>query len=339
MKVLQVTQPGEVLVAEKEVRALKPGEALVDIKRVGICGSDILIYNGGNPFTVYPRVIGHEMAGIVSAVAQDVTEIAVGDRVSIDPVLNCGECDACRRGHPNVCSHLEVMGVHTDGGFASQHIVPARNLYRVPDSLSWEAATMIEPFSIGSNICNRTQITAGDRVLIVGSGVIGNTVLLTAKMLGAEVIVCDIVDEKLDKARQLGADHVFNSSKVDLHEEVMRITEGDGATVVIDAASIPSLFHTLLTCAAPGGRMGVLGFSKNESVVNQFEITRKELTIVGSRLNNRRFPAVIESFETGALKPELLLDGVYPFEDAESILKDLAQSGMNKGKTLISLSV
>ena len=196
MRVLQVTQPGVVLVAEKEGRALKSGEALVDIKRVGICGSDILIYNGGNPFTVYPRVIGHEMAGVVSAIAPDVTGIAVGDRVSIDPVLHCGECDACRRGHPNVCSHLQVMGVHTDGGFASQHIVPAQNLYRVPDTLSWEVATMVEPFSIGSNICDRTRITTGDRVLIVGSGVIGNTVLLTAKMLGAEVIVCDIVDEK-----------------------------------------------------------------------------------------------------------------------------------------------
>jgi L-gulonate 5-dehydrogenase len=229
------------------------------------------------------------------------------------------------------------MGVHTDGGFASQHIVPSENVYRIPDSLSWEAAAMVEPFSIGSNICQRTQIGTGDRVLIVGSGVIGNTVLMTAKMLGAQVIVCDILDDKLEKARELGADHTINSANTDLKEEVMRLTDGDGVTVVIDAASIPSLFLTLLECTAPGGRMGVLGFSKNESMVNQFEITRKELTIVGSRLNNRRFPAVIESFDKGLLKPELLMDGVHPFEEAENMLKKLSKDGM-KGKVLISFA-
>lgn len=336
MRVLQVTKPNEVLVSEREIRALKAGEALVDIKRVGICGSDILIYNGGNPFTIYPRVIGHEIAGVVAQVADDVTTVSVGDRVAIDPVLNCGQCDACRRGYVNVCSHLEVMGVHTDGGFASQHIVPAKNVYTIPESLSWEAAAFVEPFSIGSNICMRTQIGKGDRVLIVGSGVIGNTVLMTAKMLGAEVIVCDIVDEKLEKATELGADKVFNSAKVAIKDEVMRLTDGDGVTVVVDAASIPSLFLTLLECLSPGGRMGVLGFSKEESKINQFEITRKEITIVGSRLNNRRFPSVIESFEKGLLQPELLLEGVYPFEEAEAILKNLAVSGMHKGKTMIS---
>lgn len=338
MNVLQVTKPGELLVIERDVRPLEQGEVLIDVKRVGVCGSDILIYNGGNPFTIYPRVIGHEIAGVVAKVASDVTEFSAGDRVTIDPVLNCGQCDACRRGHPNVCSNLRVMGVHTDGGFASQHIVPAKNLYKVPASLSWEAAAFVEPFSIGSNICSRAQVGPGDRVLIVGSGVIGNTVLMTAKMLGAEVIVCDIVDEKLDKAKELGADTVFNSGKLNLKDEVMRITDGDGVTVVVDAASIPSLFLTLLECLAPGGRMGVLGFSKNECTVNQFEITRKEITIVGSRLNNRRFPSVIDSFAKGLLKPELLLDKVVPFEEVEQTLKDLVAFGMNKGKTMISFS-
>ncbi len=336
MKVLQVVKPHEVLIKDKEVRALESGEVLIDVKRVGICGSDLLIYNGDNPFTIYPRVIGHEIAGVVAQVAVDVTDFAVGDRVSIDPVLNCGVCDACRRGHPNVCSDLKVMGVHTDGGFASQFIAPAKNLYKVPEHLSWETAVLVEPFSIGSNICERTRITKGDRVLIVGSGVIGSTVLMTARMLGAEVIVCDIVDEKLDLAKTLGACATINSAKSDIKKEVMRLTGGDGVTVVVDAASIPSLFLTLLECLAPGGRMGILGFSKKESVVNQFEITRKEITIIGSRLNNRRFPNVIDSFAKGLLNPEVLLEGVHPFTEAEAIIQKLAVSGMNGGKTVIS---
>ena len=338
MNVLQVTKPEEILVYEREPRALSSGEVRINVKRVGICGSDILIYNGGNPFTIYPRIIGHELSGEVAETADDVTALFVGDRITIDPVLNCGVCDPCRRGHPNVCSNLQVMGVHTDGGFASQHIVPVQNVYKVPTSLSFEAAAFVEPFSIGSNICHRTNIQKGDRVLIVGSGVIGNTVLMTAKMLGAEVIICDIIDEKLEKAKSLGADHTFNSGRTDIRQEVMRLTDGEGVTALVDAASIPSLFQTLLECVAPGGYMGVLGFSKNECTINQFEITRKEITIVGSRLNNRRFPAVIESFEKGLLEPELLLDGVHPFEDAQQILRTLASSGMNNGKTMISFS-
>ncbi|WP_320122876.1 zinc-binding alcohol dehydrogenase family protein [uncultured Sphaerochaeta sp.] len=336
MKVLQVTKPHELLVADREIRALGVGEVLVDVKRVGVCGSDLLIYNGDNPFSVYPRVIGHEIAGVVAKVAPDVMDFSVGDRVCIDPVLNCGVCDACRRGHPNVCSNLQVMGVHTDGGFASQFIAPSKNLYKIPEHLSWEAAVLVEPFSIGSNICDRTRITRGDRVLIVGSGVIGNTVLMTARMLGAEVIMCDILDEKLETAKALGARDTINSSKSDIQEEVMRLTHGDGVTVVVDAASLPSLFLPLLECIAPGGRMGILGFSKKEAVVNQFEITRKEITIIGSRLNNRRFPDVIETFAKGLLHPELLLEGVYPFAEAESIIHNLAVSGMHNGKTVIS---
>lgn len=336
MKVLQVIEPGRTAVVDKPAPELKSGEVIVDIIRVGICGSDILIFNGLNPFTVYPRVIGHEMAGRVVETASDVKHLKKGDRVVIDPVLNCGECDACRRGHPNVCGNLEVMGVHTDGGFTSQMLVPAANLYPISDGLSWEAAALVEPFSIGSNICARTGVCAGDRVLVMGAGVIGNTVLMTAKMLGAEVIVCDIDKTKLEKARELGADHTINSTECSLVEEVERISGGDGATVVMDAACVPGLFQTLLECAAPGGRVGILGFSKDSSEINQFEITRKELTIVGSRLNNRRFSAVIESFEKGLLNPEQLINAVYPFNEAEKILKNIASSGVNNGKTIIS---
>jgi L-gulonate 5-dehydrogenase len=229
-----------------------------------------------------------------------------------------------------------VMGVHTDGGFSSQMIVPASNLHVVSGSMSWDKAVLVEPFSIGANVCARTGVTSGDRVLIMGSGVIGNAALLTAKMLGAEVIVCDIDKSKLETAIKLGADYTINSKDVDLKEQVALITKGDGVTVVIDAACVPGLFQTILECAAPGGRIGILGFSKDFSQVNHYEITRKELTIVGSRLNNRRFPQVIEWFEKGMIEPGQLINAVYPFSEAEKVLKRIAESGVNNGKTIIS---
>ncbi|MBI9107535.1 MAG: zinc-binding alcohol dehydrogenase family protein [Spirochaetales bacterium] len=337
MKVLQVIKPGEIAVTNKEIGKLKAGEVIVDIKRVGICGSDIHIFKGSNPFTVYPRVIGHEMTGLIAEIAPDVQGVRAGDGVVIDPVLNCGVCDACRRGHPNVCGSLKVMGVHADGGFASQMIVPSANVYKVPETMSWNKAVLVEPFSIGANICDRTGVEKGDRVLVLGSGVIGNAALMTAKMLGAEVIVCDIDDAKLEKAKELGADHTINSIELDLQEEVFRLTKGEGVTVVIDAACVPALFQSLLECAAPGGRIGVLGFSKDFSEINQFEITRKELSIVGSRLNNRRFPQVIRWFEDGLLEPEKLINSVHSFADAERVLREIASTGVNSGKTIIRL--
>lgn len=336
MKVLQIRKPMEAVFSEKETEKPLPGQALIRIKRVGICGSDIHIFKGSNPFTIYPRIIGHEMTGEVLEINGIKPDIRIGTHVVIDPVLNCGTCDACRRNHPNVCENLQVIGVHTDGGFSEQITVPLENLYAIPDSMSWETAVLVEPFSIGFNVCERTAVGSEDRVLIIGCGVIGNTAMLTAKMLGAKVIVCDIDDKKLFRAKELGADYVINSKDNFLTDKINELTNGDGVTVVIDAACIPSLFQTLLECTAPGGRVGILGFSKDFSQIAQFEITKKELTVVGSRLSNRKFSKVINAFEQGLLKPEVVIEKIYPFAEAQTVLKHIADSGSSMGKNIVS---
>jgi len=336
MKVLQIRKPADAVFSEKEPEKPLQGQALIQIKRVGICGSDIHIFKGSNPFTVYPRIIGHEMTGEVLEINGTKPDIEIGTHVVIDPVLNCGKCDACKRNHPNVCTNLQVMGVHVDGGFSEQITVPLENLYAIPDSMSWETAVLVEPFSIGFNVCERTAVCSEDRVLIIGCGVIGNTAMLTAKMLGAKVIVCDIDDKKLFRAKELGADYVINSKDNFLTDKINELTNGDGVTVVIDAACIPSLFQTLLECAAPGGRVGILGFSKDFSQITQFEITKKELTVAGSRLSNRKFSKVINAFEQGLLKPEVVIEKIYPFAEAQTVLKHIADSGSGMGKNIVS---
>ncbi len=335
MKVLQIRKPMEAVFSEKKTGKPLEGQALIQMKRIGICGSDIHIFKGSNPFTIYPRIIGHEMAGKVLEINGTKSGIKIGTHVVIDPVLNCGKCDACKRNHPNVCTNLQVMGVHTDGGFSEQIIVPLENLYVIPDSMPWETAVLVEPFSIGFNVCDRTAVCPQDRVLIIGCGVIGNTALLTAKMSGAKVIVCDIDDKKLFRAKELGADYVVNGKDGLLTDKINELTKGDGVTVVIDAACIPSLFQTLLECASPGGRVGILGFSKDVSQITQFEITKKELTVAGSRLSNRMFSKVINAFEQGVLKPEVLIEKIYPFAEAQSVLKHIADLGSGIGKTIL----
>lgn len=336
MKSLVVTSP---LNAEfRELEEIRPvgSEVLIRVKRVGICGSDIHIYRGSNPFTKYPRVIGHEIAGEVILIGSDVTRFQVGDRVVVNPVLNCGVCDTCLRNHSNVCSNLEVLGVHQDGGFASQIKVKEENVYSVSKNLSWDQAVLVEPFSVGANICTLLQIDKHDRVLIIGAGVIGTVALMVCKMLGAQVIISDIDDDTLTNAEKNGADFVVNSSSRDIKDAVDHFTDNCGATAIIDAACIPSLFQVILECAAPGGRVGILGFSQKMSSINQFEITRKELSIFGSRLNNKRFPMVIEWFEKEMLKPELLIKDRFPFSESLEVINSLSSNKSSPGKTIIT---
>lgn len=337
MKILQVTEPFKMDCLEKEdPTTFGEDELLVGVKRVGVCGSDIHIYSGHNPFAIYPRIIGHEIAGIVEAVGDKVANFKVGDHIVLNPAINCGECDACKRGHINTCSKLEVLGVHRDGGFCSKFVAKESWVYKIPQDMSWETAILVEPFTIGANVTSRVDVRKDDRVLVVGSGVIGSVVLMTAKMMGAVVTVADIAAENLEKAKELGADNIINTKEVDLYEEGMRITDGDGFTVVIDAACVPSMFMSLLECAAIGGRIGVLGFSKEMSEINQFEITRKELTIAGSRLSNKQFARVIDWFASKQLNPEGIVNSVYSFEDAAKVIEEQYAGKLGFGKNIIS---
>lgn len=311
-------------------------EVLVKVRRVGFCGSDIHIYEGSNPFTKYPRVIGHELTGEIVKLGENVKKIKIGDRVVVNPVVNCGECDACKRNHPNVCSNLEVLGVHRDGGFSETIAIRESNVYKISDAISWDQAVLTEPFSIGANVTSRLNVNKNDRVLIVGAGVIGCITLMICKMLGSKVVISDIDNNKLENAKNLGADFIVNSLEEDLLSSVYSSFEGAGATAIIDAACIPELFQTMLECSAPGGRVGILGFSQNFSEINQYEITRKELTICGSRLNNNRFETVLKWFEDKKIIPEKIIKQSYPFSDAISVLKALSSDNNGVGKSIIT---
>ncbi len=337
MELLHVVEPFKAeFIAENDPEKLDADELLLSVKRVGVCGSDIHIYSGHNPFAVYPRVIGHEIAGLVTAVGSGVTEYAVGDRVVLNPAINCGVCDACRRGHVNTCKKLEVLGVHRDGGFASKFVAKASWAYKISQRLSWEEAVLVEPFTIGANVTARVGVAAGDRVLVVGAGVIGSIAAMVAKMKGAEVTVADIVQANLDKAAALGADYTINTRELDLVAESMQRTDNDGFTVVIDAACVPGMFMSLLECAGSGGRIGLLGFSKEMSEINQFEIVRKELTVAGSRLSNKQFAEVIGWFEEGKLEPKRIINKVYPFAQAVEVLKEQYAGRLEFGKNILS---
>lgn len=329
MKAIKVIEPFKVEIVDVPKPIIqKSDDVIVRITSGGICGSDIGIWNGTNSLATYPRLIGHEFGGIVAEVGADVTSVKVGDKVAVDPVVSCGECYACKIGRHNVCSTLEVMGVHRDGGFAEYVIADEKNIHKFNKDFDESLLGLVEPYTIGVEINNRAQITKGDKVLIMGSGPIGIAAMQVAKRNGAEVIMTDLVKERLDKAVSMGADETVLVSEENLEERLMKFTDGQGIPVIIDTVCIPSSFEQSVQLACPAGRIVVIGLKNTPSAITMADITKKELTIVGSRLNCNCFDEVIAGFEDKSLNPEQLMTKAYNYKDvmdALTMIKDHPQ--------------
>ena len=319
MKAVKIVKPNDLQIIDMEKPVLdEKNNVLVKIRAAGICGSDVGIYHGKNAAATYPRVIGHEMVGDVVEIRENATKFKVGDRVIIDQVTACGHCYACRKGRPNVCENLKVRGVHIDGGYREFMAVPESDCYRLPDSLSYEDAVMIEPTTIAVQACSRAQIEFEDNVLIIGAGALGNSILRIARLYHPQnIIVADIEDGKLEEALKHGATYVVNSRTEDLVERVHEITDGYGPTVVIDAACFKGSFLTACRCAGNAGRVITMGFSVDPDDINQFVITSKELDVRGSRLQNRRFQTVIDLVEKGQVDLNGSISHRFYFQDAQ----------------------
>ncbi|BFL46019.1 alcohol dehydrogenase [Lactonifactor longoviformis] len=316
MKAIKVIEPFKVEIVDVPKPTIQnPDDVIVRITSGGICGSDIGIYNGTNSLATYPRLIGHEFGGIVTEIGADVTNVKVGDKVAVDPVVSCGHCYACRIGRHNVCRDLEVMGVHRDGGFSEFVSAPAQNVHKFHKDFDESYLGLVEPFTIGVEINNRAQVTKGDKVLIMGSGPIGIAAMQVAKRNGAEVIMTDLVKERLDKALSMGADEVVLVSEENLEDRLLKFTDGEGIPVVVDTVCIPSSFEQSVQLACPAGRIVCIGLKDAPSQITMADITKKELTIVGSRLNNNCFDEVIAGFEDGSLHPEDLMTKAYNYKD------------------------
>ncbi|GEK74191.1 MULTISPECIES: Zn-dependent oxidoreductase [Halomonas] len=338
MKAFQVNAPQDYRLVEAEAPAVAAGEVQVKVAFAGICGSDMHIIHGDNAFVRFPRITGHEFAGLVEAVGEGVEGVAVGDRVCIDPVISCGECYPCRIGRPNVCTALEVIGVHRNGGFEERVNVPAGNVHRLPEGLGLDAAALVEPYTIAANVLSRMQPHPGDRLLILGAGVIGLTILQVARAQGIEdITVSDVIDARLETARELGATRTLNGAEQDVEAEVEALTGGEGMPLIADAACVPALLPQMLRMASPAGRIGLLGFNPTPSDLVQLEVIKKELTLVGSRLNNRKFPEVIELMASGRLDPLALVSHRLPFDDMPGAIEMIDHHPESARKVLIEI--
>ncbi|QMV16195.1 Zn-dependent oxidoreductase [Vibrio spartinae] len=336
MKSLVVQEPNKFIMSEKAIPECGDDDVLVKVAYAGICGSDMHILHGHNPFVVYPRTSGHEFSGTVAAVGAKVSELSVDDHVVVDPVISCGHCRPCRHGRVNTCLNLQVIGVHRDGGFSQYQVVPASNVYKISKQVPLKQAALVEPYTIAANVFDRLRPCDGDSILIYGAGVIGLTLVQVAKVLGIPSIVVDIVDEKLAVAKQLGATDTINSKQQDVEAVIMEMTQGEGVPLIADAACIPSLVPQILRLAAPAGAVCLLGFLSEPSELAQIEVIKKELTIVGSRLNNKMFSKVIPWIEAGELNTEAIVSHEFAFENFSDAVHQLETSPESSRKIILA---
>lgn len=308
MQVLVCTQPHQLELREAPTPTCGPGEALVRIRRVGVCGTDIHAYGGNQPFFDYPRVLGHELSGEVMAVGEADHQALVGRNAYVIPYLHCGECRACRSGKTNCCQHMQVIGVHCDGGMADYLVVPVDHLV-TSATLDPERLALIECLAIGAHAVRRSAIETGELAVVVGAGPIGMGIVQIARSRGARTLVVDTNPERLAFCRDtLGADSVAHALDDDVVARIESLNDGALAEVVFDATGNPRAMNRGFDLAGHGGRYVLVSVVKAEVSFHDPDFHKKELSLLGSRNATREdFETVARLMEAGELHAEAMI--------------------------------
>lgn len=295
--------------------AAGPGKAVVRIRRVGICGTDMHAYKGNQPYFTYPRILGHELAGTIEQIGDGADGLREGDQAAIIPYLHCGTCIACRRGRTNCCAKLRVLGVHTDGGLRERIAVPVTHLIKT-DGLSLDQTAVLEPLAIGAHAVRRSGAGHGDTVLVIGAGPIGLGAAAFAKLAGARVIAMDLSDSRLAFCRDwAGADHTVVASG-EPAAELAELTDGDFPSVVIDATGSARSMMDAVGYLAHGGTLVYVGLVKNDIAFPHPDFHKRETTLMGSRNATREdFEHVLHAVRSGLIDTDRYITHRAPFDE------------------------
>lgn len=299
---------------EKDIPSPADNEALLRIKRIGICGTDLHAFAGNQPFFNYPRILGHELAAEVITAGSGVTNVQPGDKVVVMPYLSCGTCIACRNRKTNCCTQIKVLGVHTDGGMQEQITVPADILIPVND-LTLDQIAVIEPLAIGAHALFRAKANAGETVVVVGCGPIGLGLMKLAQLQGLRVIAIDVNPDRLSYAQnELGIEHTVTADE-NAVEQVLELTNGDLATAVFDATGNKAALESGINYMAHGGQYVLVGLNKGDLTFHHPSIHAKETSILCSRnATFADFHQVIDVLYSGNFPIDSFITHRAPFE-------------------------
>lgn len=335
MKALFLTAVGQTEIREIEKPNIGPEEVLLKIGMVGFCGGDLNGFKGLFELQEYPNVLGHEVGGTIEAMGSQVPEsFKIGNKVTVYPYLNCGKCISCRKGRRNACQDNKTMGVRRPGAMTRYIAIHWQDLF-ASEKLSLKELALVEPLTVGFHAAARGRVSSQDRVAVIGCGIVGMGAIASAVNRGAEVIAIDIDDSKMDIAKKIGVAHTINTSREDLHEALMRITDGDGPDVIIEAVGNAITYRAAVDEVAYTGRVVCIGYAKSAVEFNTGIFVRKEIEILGSRNCTDEFPEVIAYLEAGKFPVEDVISKTVSLDDAGAALADWAANAKGITKIMV----
>ncbi len=311
---------------ERKERTPGPGEVLIDVKRVGICGSDIHYYQQyqiGDFIPQAPLVLGHEFSGDVIALGKGVTSLSIGDKVTAEPSIECGRCKYCRSGRYNLCTNLKFLGTaatipHIDGGFAERIVVPADHCYVLDGGLDYGSGALVEPMAVGAQAVTRVGQVAGYRVLVVGGGTIGQMVLAMARALGAtDITVADPAEYPREFALAHGATEAIDPTEAGVMDTVIK---DGGYDIVFEASGTPGGLAFSYKAAARGSRIAQVGTQPATVELPANLIMSKEITLYGSFRYAHVYPMVLDAMRSGLVDVSEIISAVYPYDKMQEAM-------------------
>jgi len=336
MKTIVCVEPGRLESTEREKPVPQEGEVLIKIKSIGICGTDIHAYGGNQPYFHYPRVLGHELAGIVEDKGPDVS-IDIGRSVYIIPYLHCGKCVACKNNKPNCCTNIEVLGVHIDGGMCEYLCVPESAVVTT-DGLSYNEMAVIECLAIGAHAIRRADIQKGETVLVMGAGPIGLGAVQFAKIAGAKVLVSDVVEDKLTFCIDHYDVEGTVDAKGDIKAQLERLTDGEFPTLIIDCTGSVKAMESAFYNLAHGGRIVFVSVIKNSISFDDPEFHKRETTLMGSRnATIEDFEHVVACLKSGSIKISPFVTHKTKFSDLISTFHDWVKPDSGVIKAVVEI--
>jgi L-iditol 2-dehydrogenase len=321
MKALTLTEYKHLVFGDAPDPQVADDEVLVRVRACGICGSDVHGMDGSTGRRRPPIIMGHEAAGVIAEVGKQVEGWKKGDRVTFDSTISCGSCWFCQRGLVNLCDHRRVLGVscedyRQDGAFAEYVALPHRILYRLPDSVSFEQAAMVEPVSVAVHAVERTPVSLGDTAVVMGTGMIGLLVVQALRVAGCgRIIAVDIEPQKLELALTLGADVSLKADACDVVKEVRSLTQGRGADVALEVIGLSPTINTAVASLRKGGWLTLVGnFQPSVEIPLQAVVTR-QLTLAGSCACCGEYPTCLDLLGRRAIHTEALVSATPPLAE------------------------
>ncbi|QGY47956.1 alcohol dehydrogenase catalytic domain-containing protein [Maribellus comscasis] len=327
---------------------VKPGEVLIRIKFASICGSDMHIFPGDfHPRTPIPFTPGHEMGGVVEEIGEGVSGFEVGDKVAVDPIIWCGKCPACLRGHYPACTSLKLVGVDLDGGFAEYISVPQHMVFKTASHLPDEHVALVEIYGIGFHANNRAETKDGDSIAIWGAGRVGQVILQAARTkTKSTIFMVDPLDKRLEIAKNHYENVItINPTKENPVEAIKKYTDGKGVDIAFEAIGhahefdgVPTPIRACIQSIRGAGKVVVLGLGDDPAPIVFKELIWKEAKIVASRVSHGEFTEVIEHLNAGNLKPEALISKVMHGSQIQQAFELVQNESQNYLKVLLDFS-